>query len=273
MIYIFILNLFLASLLATESITPHEKHIVIVSTGHNNALWYRWNLDSVYRQNYTNYELRYCDDGSTDGTFEHVNSYVKECGQEHRTMLVHNEVRYGSAIENQYHMIHQCDPHDIIIILDADDHLAHPDVLSYINNIYDDPHVWMTFGQYRVYPEGYIGQSREIPAYIVEHNAFREYPFVQSHLRTFRAALFQKICPEDFMYQGNWMRMAGDVAAMIPMCEMACYGHIRFIPDILLDYNGINPINDHKISQQLQGAIDQYIRTKPRYEPLEKLFD
>ena len=66
--------------------------------------------------------------------------------------------------------------------------------------------------------------------------------------------------------------MTGDLAAMMPMIEMAGE-RFKFIPDVLYTYNDTNPINDHKVSKELQRKIDIEIRGKKKYQRLEKLFD
>jgi hypothetical protein len=62
------------------------------------------------------------------------------------------------------------------------------------------------------------------------------------------------------------------MAAMIPMIEMARNGHFMFINQVLLIYNDLNNLNDHKVSQQTQRSIDQHIRRLAPYEALDILF-
>jgi hypothetical protein len=111
-----------------------------------------------------------------------------------------------------------------------------------------------------------------MPRAIVRQNRFRDYQDIPSHLRTFYAKLFHQINVDDLMYNGEFMRMTGDMAAMIPMIEMARNGHFKFIPDILCLYNTQNPINDHKVSVDLQRALDRHIRSLSKYEALDVLF-
>lgn len=67
--------------------------------------------------------------------------------------------------------------------------------------------------------------------------------------------------------------MTGDMAIMLPMLEMSSKGHFRFIKKVLYIYNVENPLNDHRVNAELQRSLDAYIRAKPRYEPLEILFN
>jgi len=244
-----------------------QKSIVIITASYKNAEWYQWNLNSVFNQDYKNWHLVYVDDCSPDGTGELVEAYVKECGFQNKVTVIRNKHRCG-AMSNQYFAIHQfCKPTDIVIILDGDDWLAHAGVFSYVDDVYADGNTWLTYGQFREYPSGSLGFCCPMPAEIVANNAFREFGFPPSHLRTFYAGLFQKIRIEDLTHEGAFFSMCADIAAMFPMIEMAC-DHFKFIPDVLLGYNEGNPINDFKVSKPLQRSLDLKIRSLPRYEKI-----
>lgn len=241
-----------------------ERSIVIVTASYNNKDWYQRNLDSIFCQNYQNYKVIYVDDCSPDGTGDLVEKYVQEKMQQHRVTLIKNKKRIGSPLANQYPAIHSCNDKDIIIIVDGDDFLAHPNVLTYINNVYSDYNVWLTYGQFVEYPSGVRGFCCPMPLNIVINNAFREYPNIPSHLRTFYAGLFKQIKKEDMMLDGEFFKMTGDMGAMLPMIEMA-RDHFKFIREILYIYNSGTVLNEFKVSKDLQRKIDLIIRSRPRY--------
>lgn len=248
-----------------------ERPIAIVTVGFCNAYFYKWNLDSIYSQNYTNYRLVYTDDDSVDGTAELVPRYIKEKGQESRTTLILNEKRRG-AMANIYNAVMSCDDNEIVIIVDADDALAHPNVLARINKEYANPNVWITYGQYQEHPSGARGFCCPMPKEIIKQNAYRKYPHLPSHLRTFYAKLFKKIKLEDLMYEGEFVAMSCDSASMLPMMEMAG-DRFKFIPDILYLYNACNSLSDHLMSQELQFKLNAVIRSRQPYQKLESLFE
>lgn len=247
-----------------------EKHIVVVVASYNNKQWYRANLDSVFTQKYDHYHVIYIDDCSTDGTGALVDEYIKKCGKEDRVTLIRNHERRG-ALENQYHAIHSCDDKSVVVILDGDDWFAYDGVLAHVNKIYSEFDVWLTYGQFKEYPSGAHGFCSPMPAHVVQNNAFRDHQSIPSHLRTFYAGLFKKIKKEDLMHEGKFLPMTGDIAAMFPMIEMA-RDHFKFIPEVLLTYNGANNLNDHKVSKGLQRKLDLLVRSRPRYAKLGTLF-
>jgi len=243
----------------------YERPIVIITASYNNTQWAKSNLDSIFNQKYNNYYLIYVDDYSQDGTGKFVQDYIKERGFEKKVRLFINGVRMG-ALANQYNAIHLVPDNAIIIILDGDDLFAHDQVLNKINQVYSDPAIWLTYGQFVEFPSNAIGFCCEYPEHIVKENKFREYGHTPSHLRTYYAWLFKQIKKEDLMFEGDFFVMDGDIATMFPMIEMAREGHFRFVPDVLCRYNAANPINDYKVSKALQVKLDQEIRSRKRYD-------
>lgn len=244
-----------------------ELPIVILSASYNNSNWYIKNLDSIRMQTYTNFRVIYIDDCSTDGTGESVQQYITKYGLESRITLIRNSLNKG-ALANQYHAIHGCKDDEIIIIVDGDDWLAHPNVLRHINQAYTDHNVWLTYGQFQSYPELKAGFCKATPKSYVETNTCRYYAEGFSHLRTFYAGLFKKVEIDDLKYKEAFYSVNADMAAMLPMVEMAGE-HILFIPDVLYVYNRSNPLSDYKVHGETLGKTSAYIRAKQPYKPIQ----
>jgi glycosyltransferase involved in cell wall biosynthesis len=247
-----------------------EKHIVVVIPSFNNSVWYQNNLESVFSQQYENYHVYYTDDCSTDRTAELVEHYLQEHNLENRCTLIKNKSRRG-ALHNLYSMIHRCKSTDIVITLDGDDQLAHNLVLARINEIYSTEDVWLTYGQFQLQSNRQKGWCTPYAAHIIAQNKFRSVANAPSHLRTFYAGLFHKIAIKDLLTHNGFYRMTWDNAIMFPMIEMAGTRH-RCIDEILYIYNDITPLNDHKISRQLQTYLAKIIREEKPYTLLETLF-
>ncbi|MBS0604953.1 MAG: glycosyltransferase family 2 protein [Verrucomicrobia bacterium] len=248
-----------------------EKAIVVVIPSYNNKEWYQRNLDSVLSQNYHNFRVIYIDDASPDGTGNLVKAYIKKKNEQKRVTLVQNSKRIG-ALGNVYKGIWMCAPDEIVANLDGDDWFKDENVLAKLNQVYSDPNVWVTYGQFVYYPCGTPGWAAEVPPEIIEQNAFRDYKWVTTALRTFYAGLFHKIKIDDLLYNGEFFRMAGDLAYMWPILEMAGI-HSRFIPDVLYVYNVDTPINDIKTDPTHQLNLGFETRAKPRYSPIDRPYD
>ncbi len=259
---------------SAKKISPsEEKPFVVLIPSYNNSAYVEKNLRSVFSQHYSNYRVIYIDDHSSDDTFQKVKALVSELHQENRTLLIHNEQNVG-ALANFYQWTHRCDDHEIVVLVDGDDFLAHDDVLNRLNEAYVDPNVWLTYGNFLDYP--FYKQNpvicKKIPSSILDNNAFRKSPWMTSHLRSFYAGLFKKIKLSEFIYRGRFYPMASDLALMLPMLEMSGK-HTLFIEDILYLYNRSNPLSDHKVNFAFQQECANAIRSRIPYAPLSELKD
>jgi len=246
-----------------------EKSFVIIVPSYNNRDWYRYNLDSIFMQRYNNYRLIYIDDSSTDNTEKLVEEYIKK--QKNKNIkLIKNKQRIG-ALANIWHAIQLCENNEIIINLDGDDWFAHNQVLYQLNQIYQNNDVWLTYGQFKNWPTGKVGWCKEIPPNIIRENKFREYGFWFAQPRTYYAWLAKRIKKEDLINPQTkaFYQVAGDVALMLPMVEMAG-NHIKFIPQILYYRNVKTPLNDFKCHLEEQLKITEMITHQKSYQPLLK---
>ena len=245
------------------SARQHELAIIIPS--YNNAQWYEKNLKSVFDQTAQNYNIFYIDDASIDGTADLVQNYVAQCGKQEYFTLIRNDHNQG-ALANIYRVVRSLPDDTIVVTLDGDDWLAVNQVFARINACYDTSQVWMTYGQYQTYPRNTVGHCRAMPEGIMRKNAYREYDWITSHLRTFYAGLFKKIQLKDLLDEkGQFFSVTWDMAFMFPMLEMAG-SHVHFIPEVQYIYNQDTPINDFKIKCIEQIHCDRLIRSRAKYE-------
>lgn len=254
-------------------IDGQREMIVIVPTYNNSCqdLCIK-NISSILEQNYDNYHVYIINDCSTDDTSQKIKEFLKSHPRGYKVIVIDNETRVG-AMANYYTIINQVDDHLIVINIDGDDYLAHANVFSYINNVYANENVWLTYGQYVEYSTGKRGFCSGYPKNVIQKNSFRKHGLPISHLRTYYAWLFKKIDKEDLMYRGRFVSATCDKALMVPMVEM-CGGRFRCIQDILYVYNDTNPISDMRIAGYMQGAVRDKILEMPPYEPLlEPIFD
>ena len=277
--YMGLLSSMVCALMVNASLGAHQNSdadveiyhdLVVVVPSYNNISWYRENLDSLLMQKYPqeHVEIIYVNDCSPDGTGTLVDQYLQSIGLRSRVQLINNKERVG-ALANLYNAIHSCDDHKIILIVDGDDKLAHDQVFATINRAYQNPNIWMTYGQLKANVTDYgAGFCKPMPRQVIESNGYREYPgWIVSHLRTFRAALFKKIEKEDLMYENNFFSVAYDLAIMFPILEMAA-GRWLFIEDVLYIYNERNPLNDFRVRATQQFIADKMIRARRKYQPL-----
>lgn len=260
-------------LLATRITTCYAHNaskFVILICSYNNAQYVEANILSAVTQKYHNFRVIYVDDASTDNTCQILEEVLHRTGKTHLVKIIRNEKNQGSPLPNHYYVIHhEIADDEIVVLLDGDDCLANKFVLNGLSKVYrTKQETWLTYGQFQGMQSKEPGWCCKYPQDIIDRNAFREFVHMPSHLKTFYAWLFKKIRKEDLMYEGEFFRMSGDLAIMLPMIEMA-KNHHRFIPEVLYLYNEGNIISDHRKSFEQQMSLARYIRSLPPYIPLD----
>lgn len=264
------------SKVACSSKRIREKRFVFFISGRNNKKCYKKNLDSIFKQKYKNYYIIYFDDCSTDGTGELVAAYIKDHGLESKIMLILNEERkYKMA--NQYYAIYNfCEDNDIVVELDADDWLAHRYVLEYLNNMYTDPNIWLTYGQFIYYPSGQIGDSAPVTKAMIDSDNFRSLRWCYTGLYSYYAWLFKLVKKEDLIYKakknkfyGKFTPLATDASIIFPMLEMCRNQHFKYIAEVFYVLNRDRGEVYSREMKKVRASRAYMLRNKlPRYEAL-----
>ncbi len=265
----------------TFQIVAEDKFFVFIIPSYNNGsqlynekTLVEMNLESIFNQDYNNYHIIYCDDASTDNTAEKVRECCLKYNKVDKLTYVKNEYN-RKAPYNVYNSVHSyCKDTDIVFILDGDDWLApRNDLLTMLNKVYQDPDVWMTYGEFSVLssPDG----SHDVTLYTPENlqeNTFRYTYFYVAPPRTFYAKLFKHLKMSNCLYNDGFFQAAGDLQNGVSLRELAGT-HARYIDTVLYVYNNIISTNDGALDPRKQMFFDFFIRSKERYTPLESLFD
>ena len=250
-----------------------RTHFKIIIPAYNVEDWIQNALISVLNQDYDDFECIITDDCSTDNTVQVIKDFIDD-NELAEYFVLYENVERKYALHNIHMMIQEmnAEDEDVIITLDGDDWLNGVNVLSRLNEIYEEEDCWLTYGSYIVYPTGRESSFHvsEYSSDIIESGDFKNDPqWRASHLRSFKYFLAKRLNREDFIDEdGSFYQMTWDWALMYPMMEMA-RERIKFISEPLYVYNDDNPINDHKIDRQKQ--IDTGERIKTRHSKKEKL--
>lgn len=253
-----------------EATSDQKIGFCIVTASYNNFAYARQNLGSLLIQNYHNWRLIYLDDNSSDGTDEIVSQIKKESNlSDEKFKIIRNQRRIKSPLANIYFAAHNfCKDEEVMVILDGDDMLANPNVLSQVANIYQDGKIWLTHGQFIGSDSGSIGNccNREISH--KDWPKLRKMSWAFSHLRSSYTWLFKKIKKEDLQYKGEFFTATADYATMFPQVEMAGKDRVKFIRDVTYIYRS------HSGSESITSSTEQnffanYIVNLPKYDQLE----
>lgn len=252
-----------------------NNRFIVITTCYNVSPWIEMNVHMNKFQTYQDVLYVYVNDNSTDSTKQTISTLIKN---DDRFLLLDND-NNGSQSKSYMYAINYLEKNnlifdnDIIVEVDGDDWLSSTFVLEYLNTIYKDPNIWMTYGQYQIYPTGNIGghYSMHINEEIDKENLHRKYPFPYSHLKTYKYWLFNKINRQDLIdFKTNELFSAAwDHVLCLPMVEMAGKNHIHRCEDILYILNRSDELqNEGKLRTNLQKEIEHRVRLNTSYNKL-----
>jgi len=236
-----------------------QNKFKIVIPSYNNEKWLEPNIASILNQTYTNYEVLYIDDCSTDETYSQVTQIV---GDLPNWRIARNQTNmrrgYNLSPYNPLIVDFVTDDEDILLFVDGDDWLYEETTLEKVNQLYNEREYWMTYGTFICYPTGDIGNPQNTP-YSEEvhlHNAYRKDLWRASHLRTFKWHLYKQIKKEDLIFTetGEFYFHAEDLATSFPCLEMCPKERIGVIPFLTYVYN---------ISQEARDRVERDTSREP----------
>jgi glycosyltransferase involved in cell wall biosynthesis len=252
-----------------------QNRFVIISTVYNKSKWVRFNVNSIKQQSYNNYVAVYGYDESTDDTLEHLTAAVEN----DPNFLIYHNPNPGCFLNcfmgTYKHLkeIGKIEPDDIIVEIDGDDWLLHPFVLQYLNQVYQNDNIWMTYGQYIHYPSGELGGHYQLhlDSQVDAQNSYRNHTFPYSHLKTYKAFLLDKVTDEDLIdpTTRKYFNAAADFALCMPLVEMAGKSRIFRVDEPLYVYNISADLESESNNRvDLQKEVEYRIR---QIKPKERL--
>jgi len=244
-----------------------ENRFIVITPCYNVSPYIEQNITVNKFQSYENILFIYVDDGSTDDTYNTLLNLTKN---DERFIITQNP-NNGSQAKAYMHAINYLEENklikdeDIIVEIDGDDWLSSTFTIQYLNEIYQNSQVWMTYGQYQMWPSGDLGGhfSVGLPDGVDRQNAYRKHPFPYSHLKTYKYWLFNRINRDDLiepstneLYSSAW-----DHVLCFPMVEMAGKDHIHMCKDVLYILNRHEELqNEGKTKSNLQKDMEKKCR-------------
>jgi hypothetical protein len=187
-----------------------------------------------------------------------------------------------TKVENLREAIATLSPDTVCACLDGDDWLAGKYALRRIAVAHASGK-WATYGSFR--------NSDGSPGFADAYGpgeAYRTSHWRATHLKTFRAGLFQRIADVDLQYPADaggrcvpfgdhvamrWIDRADDPAFMYPILEMAGYDRTEYVRDITYIYNEVGGWHRSASQAELehQATIMALTRSRPAYGRIEAL--
>ena len=251
----------------------------IVIPSYNNENWCKINIESIQEQTYTNYQVLYINDCSTDNTLKKVQELVNN---DPKWKIISNDknMRRGYNISPQNINLRNflTNDEDILVFVDGDDWLAYPTVLESLNNFYNEKKCWMSYGGYVDYPElkfpsgPYGHQNTQYSLDIQNSKSYRKDWWRASHLRTFKWHLYKKIKDQDLRYSktGEYYFHAEDLATSFPCLEMCPLNKIGVHDFVTYVFNNTPSNRERGIEREKEAGneLETEIRNRSIYDTI-----
>ena len=258
--------------------TQTQKHMSIITPVYNAEKYIARCIQSVAQQNYDNYAMYIIDDCSTDNTAKVAQETIDNLPWPIRDnfQLIFNVDNNGAVFNHVTTMEENGCNGDIIMLLDGDDWLVNdPNIFHMYNNLYHDG-AEFTYGSCWSLADNIPLIAQEYPPEVKANKTYRDYKFnwnmPYTHLRTFKWDLMDKFITEHGHKpfqdeEGNWLKAGGDTAVFYAMIEQADPDKVVCVPDIVYNYNDLNPINDYKVNgdEQTKNANAVLIKKNAKF--------
>jgi len=195
-----------------------RKNITFVSPTYNSSFQLKELYESLKEQTNKNWNWVILNDMSTDDTYKIAKEIESSDELERITVVNHEEKKYALRGICEYLSYYSDFSEQIIAIVDGDDALCNENTVDIILKEYNDnknldalwtAHTWDING---------MNISTEIPGNINPYH----YPWVSSHLKTFKVNTFKKIHEDNFKdLNGNWFERGYDQALYLPILHVA----------------------------------------------------
>lgn len=230
-----------------------NNHFVIFSPGRDCSPYMGLHFESILSQNYNHFRAITVVDGDPNLASEIARRYAEP---------IANESTKGSLAALADHLTIRDD--EILVLLDLDDWFFRTDTLALLNEVYSNPSVWVTYGNY-ICSTGEPGHC----APWAKNRSPRTSPWIFSHLKTMRGFVWNRINKDDFRGpDGEYARACADRAIMYPALEMAGPEHTFFIDTPLVVYNRHVTNNVDKVNSVYAQKIQAWFGSRPSYPRL-----
>lgn len=207
--------------------TTGNNRFAIVAPMYNASEYVGQMLHSIVGQSYDNWKVILIDDVSSpehqtksNKIIFHFQELMGHMGKDPTRISVHWNGDFNGCeprgkqweVSNVLFGISQCEDNDIICRIDADDWLTELDAFAHLNALYQQTGSEALWTAHR-----WAFSDRNISGPMPPGEDVYKYPWVSSHLKTFRKYLLNDVKDENYRGEdGNYIRRAGDQAIYLP---------------------------------------------------------
>ena len=197
-----------------------KKSIVFISPTYNASFHLSELYESLREQSNKNWSWVILNDMSNDDTLEIANNIAKSDELKRVTIVNHIEKKFAlkgivDYLQSNYTSTHA---DTIVAIVDGDDALCNENTVDLVLKEYNDNQELEVLWTAHSWDINGMNISRDMPGNINPY----QYPWVSSHLKTFKLGVLQMISNENFKdLDGNWFERGYDQAIYLPLLHLA----------------------------------------------------
>jgi glycosyltransferase involved in cell wall biosynthesis len=227
-----------------------RKTVSFISPTYNASFHLRELYESLKEQTNKNWDWVILNDMSTDDTLSIAKEIEAEDELERITVIDHKEKKFELKGIYDYLKEYNDFSEQVIAIVDGDDALCNENTVDILLKEYESnpnldalwtAHSWDING---------MNISNDLPGNINPY----QYPWVSSHLKTFKVNVFKNIPEENFQdLDGEWFESGYDQVLYLPILYLA--KERKFINEIcyLYRFNNKNNQEDLKVSKLIRA--------------------
>lgn len=235
-----------------------RKTVCFVTPTYNASFHLEECYESLKEQSNPNWEWVILNDMSNDDTFDIANRIAISDERERVTVINHDHKKF--ALKGIYDYLNNYSDisEQIIAILDGDDALCNENTVDLILKEYNNnsqldalwtAHSWDING---------MNISRDLPGNLNPY----QYPWVSSHLKTFKVSTFKKIKKENFQdLDGKWFERGYDQALYLPILFLS--RQRKFLNEICYLYRiNSNSLQVRSLKEKIQMDTIRLVRSR-----------
>lgn len=262
--------------LSREPVAAQDVQFHVVVPFYNAQKWITRCLGSIAEQTHPKVNVLCMDDASKDsgGTYAEMYCNHHDGWRYHRN---ETNLKCPRNLVEAMKLLGKIDQRDVIFLLDGDDYLPHPGVLTRMGELFGEADIWMTYGQYMSDPpDWHCAPAVPPPSDTLTSREWRSAPMFFNHPIVFRKFLWDSI-PEDAFKDGygNWFTAGYDRTIIYPLIERSTLiteekivvPHWRFINEVAYVYNAENPISEWRVVKEAAEAVNE-VHNRPPLPPL-----
>lgn len=242
-----------------SSDSSYRPLVSIIVPNYNHADFLPERLDSIFNQNYDNYEVIFLDDCSSDNSYDVLAEYQKKYSD--RTIFLPNEENSGGVF-NQWEKGIKLAKGDLVWIAESDDYCSE-NFLSELVQEFKDESVRLAFSNTKFVKdrkitwrlEDYLAEFNNLdftanfvkPAYYLMNNGFG----VKNLVPNVSSALFRRAGLETIIDDPVWksMRVCGDWVFYSKVAVGGCIAYVASATNFYRQHDSNTSVTSHKMQK------------------------